>query len=241
MTFQLMQKSDSMQLEASYSRRSAILGLLFIAPVPTIGVWFAAFGSTGEMGSQIWAVAKIWMLFGPVLWWFLVQKQSIKISVPDLRGIGIAALSGAMLATIIIVSYWLLGRSNIDFSQMQSLLHTAGIDSVWKYILLVLYLTVVNSLIEEYVFRWFMYRQLSKIVAPIAAVVISGLIFTVHHTVVLAAYIPWYFNALASLGVLTGGLVWSYLYYRYGKIWPAYISHIGADIGVFVIGYDALF
>ena len=121
------------------------------------------------------------------------------------------------------------------------MLNAAGIDSAIKYFGLVLYLTLINSLIEEYVFRWFMIEQLKKLVPAVAAVLLSALIFMAHHTVVLVAYVPWHFNVLASVGVLTGGLLWSFLYFKYRQIWPSYFSHIGADIGVFLIGYHALF
>jgi membrane protease YdiL (CAAX protease family) len=129
----------------------------------------------------------------------------------------------------------------MSFESLRGMLLSAGVDSGYKYLLLVTYLTLINSLIEEYVFRWYFMTQLKKLVPGMIAVFLSAIIFTVHHSVVLTAYLPWYFNVLASLGVFTGGLLWSYLYYRYQSIWPSYVSHIGADIGVFAAGYFALY
>ena len=235
---------DSMNSSPNHSgrnRRQALLGLLLIVPVPTIGVWFAAFGEQGILGSLIWAVAKVILFLGPALWWFGIQKNKLTWPRLSKEGLGLGMLTGFILGSIIFLSYWFIARPLMDFSSLGHMLSAAGIDSLPKYIGLVLYLSLINSLIEEYVFRWFIIEQLKKLVPAFYAVALSGLIFTVHHTVVLVAYVPWYFNMLASLGVFTGGLLWSYLYYRYQQLWPAYLSHIGADIGVFLVGYHALF
>lgn len=223
------------------TRKSALLGLLFIAPVPTIGVWFAAFEATSDLGATIWAFAKVWLLIGPVLWWRLVQRQPLSIPKPDRTSVWLGMSTGTVLALIIIGAYWFIGRPFIDFSALADLMNTFGLDNVPQYLGLVVYLTLVNSLIEEYVFRWFMQKQLTRFMPGAIAVLAAAAIFTLHHTVVLSAYIPVLFNVLASLGVFTGALIWSWLYYRTGNLWSAYISHIGADIGVFVVGYLALF
>lgn len=220
--------------------RLALIAVLLLAPVPSIGVWFAAYADPDGIGPSVWALAKIWLFVFPVLYWRFVQKQPTRIQ-PKMDGLLVGAASGGLLAVIIIGSYWLIARPMIDFGSLRTLMTDTGIQTVNQYLMLVLYLTFINSLIEEYVFRWFLFEQLSRLISPLLAVGASGLIFMGHHTLVLTAYIPWQFNLLASLGVLTGGLLWSWLYYRYDRVWPAYLSHIGADIGVFVIGYDAVF
>jgi len=54
-----------------------------------------------------------------------------------------------------------------------------------------------------------------------------------------------YFNAtvtaLAALGVFIGGATWSWLYLRYRNIYAAYVSHVFADVIIFLIGYLLIF
>lgn len=223
------------------SQRSAWLAILCLAPVPTIGVYFAAFAGESAFGSLIWLLAKVVLFIGPVVIWFGLQRQPWQWPHFARQGLWLGLLSGIGLGAIIFASYWWIARPLMSFTELQQMLTSAGIDSIEKYLLLVAYLTLVNSLIEEYVFRWFFLTQLKRVVRPFWAVVMSALIFTLHHTVVLLAYVPWYFNLLASVGVFTGGLTWSYLYQRYQHLWPSYLSHIGADVGVFLIGYHSLF
>ena len=229
------------QSNTPLSQRSALVALLLVAPIPSLGVWAAAFAAPGVLGSMVWLMAKLGLLLGPVLIWRFVQHQPLRW--PELSRAGLVAglVGGTALGLIIVLAYWLLARDSLDFSELQRFVTQAGIDSPGKYLGLALYLTLVNSLIEEYVFRWFIFVQLSRLLPTGLALLASALVFTVHHSLVLSAYVPWHFNLLASAGVFGGGLIWSYLYQRYGRIWPAYLCHIGADIGVFIIGYDALF
>jgi membrane protease YdiL (CAAX protease family) len=239
MSVQSIENESSQSIKIT--KTTALIALLFLAPIPSIGVWFAAYGEQGTLGSLIWTAAKITLLLGPAVFWFLIQRQPIRLPRVTTNGIKAGFVTAILLASIIFSAYWFIARPYMSFEAMQSVLLNAGIDSIAKYILLVGYLTIINSLIEEYVFRWFFMTQLKQFVPGLLAVFLSAIIFTVHHTVILTAYLPWYFNLLASLGVFTGGLLWSYLYHRYQSIWPGYVSHIGADIGVFVAGYFALF
>jgi membrane protease YdiL (CAAX protease family) len=76
-------------------------------------------------------------------------------------------------------------------------------------------------------------------VAP--AIVLSNLLFGVHHLVAVKAQAGWDIALLATLGVFIGGCIWGWAYWRYQSIWPGYISHIIADIAVFGVGYTILF
>ncbi len=98
----------------------------------------------------------------------------------------------------------------------------------------------MNSLLEEYFWRWWIFERLRVFAPAFAAAVGSGVLFTVHHVVALDAYLPWELTLLASLGVMTGGITWSWIYARYGNLWAAYVSHVWADVIIFWIGWEVL-
>jgi len=74
-----------------------------------------------------------------------------------------------------------------------------------------------------------------------AAIVFSAAGFTVHHIVATSLYFSPGVVALISSGIFVGGCIWSWLYVRYDSIWPSYISHVIADLAVFIIGYRLIF
>ena len=99
---------------------------------------------------------------------------------------------------------------------------------------------LLNSLLEEYVWRWFVFRKCELLMDRRLAVPFCALPFTVHHTLALTAWVPWQLNLIASLGVFIGGGIWSILYLRYRSIWPPYVCHIFADITIFLIGWELI-
>ena len=46
---------------------------------------------------------------------------------------------------------------------------------------------------------------------------------------------------IVLLGVMIGGLVWSWMYMRYRSIWPGWVSHAIVDVAVFGVGAWVLF
>jgi hypothetical protein len=103
------------------------------------------------------------------------------------------------------------------------------------------YLSTINALLEEYVWRWFVFRRCEDLAGGWPAAVLAGLFFTVHHVFALRAQFGWNVTVLGSVGVFAGGVIWSWCYLRYRSIWPGYISHVLADVAFLVIGGLILF
>jgi membrane protease YdiL (CAAX protease family) len=112
-----------------------------------------------------------------------------------------------------------------------------GIGSPGIYLAFAAYLTFVNSLLEEYVWRWFVFEQCAVLMPNKAAVPAAALFFTLHHVLALRLQFGWLITLLGSLGVLTGGALWSGLYLRYHSIWPGYLSHVCIDLVILTIGW----
>ena len=78
--------------------------------------------------------------------------------------------------------------------------------------------------------------------AIVILVVVAGLLFTIHHIIVLgASFGDTRVVVLASLGVWAGATVWSWIYLRWRNIYAAYVSHVFADLILFWIGYQLIF
>lgn len=102
---------------------------------------------------------------------------------------------------------------------------------------------LMHSLLEEYYWRWFVFGMLKDFTSNVAAMWISSIGFMAHHVLVLATYFGWqglgtyFFSACVAIG----GLLWSWMYNRTGKLWGPWLSHALVDAVIFVIGYDMLF
>lgn len=217
------------------------MALALLAPVPSLGVASAMIFFPGLAGQAIFMAAKVWMLVFPFFWYLVVEKGAPSWSPPRLGGLGIGLLTGLAAGTVIVLAAQVFGVFDMEMSELAGEVDEMGLTTPRAYLLGALGWTFANSLMEEIVYRWFIFSQCERLMPRFAAVLASAAVFTAHHVVALSTYLPWHLNALASFGVFLGGVIWAMLYSRYRSIWPGWISHIIADIAVFGVGWVLLF
>ena len=225
------------------SRASAILALLLLMPAPTLGVFIAMVPEATRglsWGAAAYGACKLWILVFPALWLLFVDKGKLSLSPARHGGLVAGAALGVVIAAAIAIAYFIF-HDLIDVDFMRAAAERNGIGTPLRYLGLIIPLALINSLIEEYVWRWFVFRKCETLMGGPAAVIVSALLFTVHHIVALKAQAGWDVTLLASLGVFLGGCAWSWLYLRYRSIWPGYVSHVLADVAVFAVGWVILF
>jgi membrane protease YdiL (CAAX protease family) len=227
--------------------KQAWLFLLLTAPIPILGttlsmVWFPG-SSLAKVG---FGLAKLWILLAPLIW--LIKVEGVKPRIPrwSNRGMVAAHVTGVLIVAVIAGVYYGFAHAWIEPAVMLEKIRQFGLDRLSLYLLAALYWCTINSLLEEYFWRWFIYVRLRDVlprtaVGIAAAVVLCGLLFTAHHVVALSVYFDARTTALASLGVLIGGVTWSWLYAKTGNIYAAYISHVWADLIIFWIGWQIIF
>ncbi len=223
------------------ARRRALLALLLLVPVPSLAVWVAGSAAPGQVGQVFFAAAKAWVLLLPVVWTVLVDRRRLTIPRPRMRGMPAAVATGSVILVAIVVAYLLLGRHWIDVESMRQKASEFGLTPRGRYVLLALYWIGINSLLEEYIWRWFVFTRCETLMPRAAAVLASAAFFTAHHIIALEIYFDWRVSILGSLGVLIGGATWSWIYLTYRNIWAAYVSHVFADVAVFAIGWMVIF
>jgi membrane protease YdiL (CAAX protease family) len=104
-----------------------------------------------------------------------------------------------------------------------------------------LVISLVNSLVEEYYWRWFLYGHLRGLIRTHWAHILAGIAFASHHTVVTTHYfgVGWGLVFGACVGV--GGIIWSMMYEIHKTILGAWVSHLIVDLALFSIGHMLLF
>ncbi|MBI1373785.1 MAG: CPBP family intramembrane metalloprotease [Phycisphaera sp.] len=223
------------------SRVKALLALLLIAPAPSVGVLVAFYGGEGALGVVLWAVAKVWLFGLPVAWRLWVDRQKPSLSPMREGGLAVGAATGLLIAGVIIGAYFLFAHKLIDADFVRAKLEPIGLTNRWTYLAGVGYWVLINSVLEEYVYRWFIFRKCETLMPKWPAVALAAAIFVVHHAIAVKAYFDWLPTILVSLGIFIGGALWSWMYLRYRSIWPGYLSHALVDIGVFVTGWIIIF
>lgn len=110
-----------------------------------------------------------------------------------------------------------------------------------RYWLFALFLSLANSLIEEYYWRWFVFGRLRKLTNAFCAHAMAGLSFAAHHMVVATVFFSLLWGVSLGLLVGAGGVVWSVMYDKQKTLTGAWISHLVVDLGIMCVGYTILF
>jgi membrane protease YdiL (CAAX protease family) len=226
-------------------KQRALLALILLIPIPSFGTWMGMVAAEGPVGQTLFGASKIWAFGLPVVWLMVVERTRPRIPRPSKRGMGAACVTGSIIFVSIALAYWLLGRHWIDVELMRAEGEEMGFTRT-SYILGAIYWCTINSMLEEYLWRWFVATRCEMLMRRWLAVMTAGLLFTLHHIIALYAWFEgieyrWAIVVLGSLGVFIGGTTWSWLYLRYRNIWAAYVSHVFADVIIFAIGWKLLF
>ena len=223
-------------------RKRALIALLLVGLAPTVSI-FISFGTDGGIISQIaYVLSKLWLVVIPLIWYLKIDKGQLSLSKPKQGGYAVAVGLGSGMSALILLTWFMVG-DKIDGSLLRDAVEPVGLLDVRLYIGGVIYWTVLNSLLEEYVFRWFLVVKSEALVGTgTPAILLSAFIFVIHHTFALLFFgFPWWANLLASVSLFIGGAIFSWLYIRYRSVWMPYIAHAICDIAVFSIGAMIIF
>jgi hypothetical protein len=149
-------------------------------------------------------------------WWFTVRKYNVGWRALGVQGFS-AEILGIGLGLMILsmglnlVSSLVLSQFNLQ-AQMDFVALFQELSSPW---LLLVGGIVVAPVVEELVFRGFVFAGLRERYGWWKAGLISAGIFAVIHL-----------QPLAVIQILVLGMIFAYLYHRSGSIWPAVIMHV---------------
>ncbi len=222
-------------------KTAALAALLLLVPAPSVATWWALFAEKGPVGQVGFALLKIYVVALPAVWTVLVDRERLRFPRFQRAGMKVAISFALLSGAAILAVYFLFARSLVNVDAFRETLTAAGLESPTHFLVMAAYWTIGNSLVEEYIWRWFVVTRCEVLVPRAAAILLSALFFTAHHFVAGLAFLPMALTLLMCVGVFLGGAMWSWVYARYRNIWAAYLSHAIVDAVVFFVGYDLLF
>lgn len=131
--------------------------------------------------------------------------------------------------------YGLLG-SQFDLPTiMDELTNKYGIQAQ-TFLYYGLYITLINSFIEEFFFRGFVFLNLRAAGYPKIAYGFSALAFAIYHIAIFRNWFSLPVFLLALAGLTAGGLLFAYLDAKPNAFINSWIVHMSADAAIILIG-----
>lgn len=171
---------------------------------------------------------------------FIINKRDFdefkKLFVFKKNGILKALLLGILVYLVIIIGYFLL-KSIIDFSNVTTSL-TSGMGITAKNFLYVsLYISLMNSFLEEFFFRGYGFITLKKYTSRRFAYIFSSVIFAIYHVGMLVDMFNIWTSILLLVGLIIGGCIFNYLNEANDNIYPSWFVHMFANFAINTIGF----
>lgn len=213
---------------------TALLTALVIAACICMGVVDAVI----QPGYVMKSVIKVGLfLCLPVLYAWIAKDCGMKeMLVPDKRGLRLALASGAVVYAVILSTY-LVFRNVFDFSALtSSLTATTGVNRQ-NFLWVALYISFVNSLLEEYFFRGFAFLTLKKRTGRKKAYGFSAIMFALYHIAMMIGWFDWTVVGLALVGLFAGGLIFNWFDERFGNIYMSWLVHMFSNFATNTIGF----
>ena len=153
------------------------------------------------------------------------------------QGFATALILGAAIYLLILGGWYLL-RNWIDFSGIAgSLTENAGVTRE-NFLYVSLYISFVNSLLEEFFFRGFLFSNLKENRG--FAYCFSALVFSLYHTAMMIGWFPVLITGLVLAGLFVGGLIFNWLNERNDCIYVSWLTHMFANFAINTIGFILL-
>jgi membrane protease YdiL (CAAX protease family) len=214
--------------------------------LPCIGsvIYFVLF-SEYYFARFVYVGVKVFTVAWPIICVCFILHEHfprLGISAPQYgRALALGLLSGTALAAVMLSSMKTPLLHVAESGSMNIGAKTAELGIMQYYSSYALLISLVNSLVEEYYWRWFLYGRLRSLVGVHWAHILAGVAFASHHTLVTTHYFGVGWGLAFGVCVGVGGIIWSMMYEIHKTILGAWVSHLIVDLALFSIGHMLLF
>ena len=124
-----------------------------------------------------------------------------------------------------------------DFSVIvDSLSSTTGVTKD-NFLFVSLYISFVNSLLEEFFFRGFVFVNLKKGTNRITAYAVSSAAFSLYHVAMMIGWFNIGLFLLVLVGLGVGGIIFNYLNEKHQSVYTSWFVHMFANFAINTIGF----
>jgi uncharacterized protein len=233
---------------------STLLALIPAMILPCLASLFYFVYLHNQFAQIIYGITKVLMMIWPIFCVYYLFRSQGRERLPKVVGCVPAAdrktpfyssvFIGASTGIIIVLGMYLLLQTSIaqvltdNISSIRSKAVDLGfLDHYWSF---AVFLSLGNSLMEEYYWRWFVFGTLRRHCGFAVSMVIGSLAFGAHHFVVLSQYFPPLWTIFFGSTVVLGGMFWCFLYEKQKTLLGSWICHMIVDFGFLSIGYHYL-
>ena len=185
------------------------------------------------------SIVKVFLFLIVPLIYFIINKNEIKelkkLFTPKKKELIISLILGIFVYLVIIGGYYLL-KDIIDFSGItENLTKDVGVSKE-NFIYVAIYISFMNSLLEEFFFRGYAFINLKRLIPRNIAYTISAGLFAIYHIGMTLEMFNIGLFILSLIGLYLGGVVFNILNEKSENIYCSWLVHMFANFAINTIG-----
>ena len=183
------------------------------------------------------AIKIIMFLLIPIVYGLFLKEFNIKnLMKPDKKGLCIALCLGFVIYGVVLGAYWIF-KDVFDFSALTgSLNETTGVNKS-NFIWVAIYISFVNSLLEEFFFRGFSFITLKKLTSRRFAYVFSSMAFALYHIAMMIGWFGLPVILISLVGLFIGGMIFNRFDEKSENIYLSWLIHMFANFALNTVGF----
>ena len=209
-----------------------LLALLVLSPV------FMLFSKSFLPHNYIFNSLYKILFIVPFAFAYFVEKKSAKVSLFENFSFSVSLLGiGGFFLVVYLGTYFLL-NSIIDIGAIAANLTETIAVNAGNVLILVLYMVFINSLLEEYFWRGFIYKRLrdTDYFSYPVLMLVTGVAFSFHHIMFFYDWFTWPLFLLATVGLTGFSIIVNYLFEKTKDMYSCWFVHACADVAQALIG-----
>jgi uncharacterized protein len=180
----------------------------------------------------------IFFVIIPIIYIKIVKKSNImeelNLRYLDKNRFKFGFIFGISSFLIVLAAYFIF-KGAIDLNGIVSDLQEKNITPA-NFILIGLYVTLGNSLLEEFFFRGFIFLNLYNMKKEKLAYLYSSMLFGLYHIGIFKAWFNIWLILLCLVGLITVGFIFNWLNTKSNNFINSWLVHIFADSAIILIG-----
>lgn len=157
---------------------------------------------------------------------FSFNIDSIKLSIS--LGVGVYIL--------ILGAYYILAPY-FDFTKVTGELQkNIGVNKS-NFVFVAIYISFINSLLEEFFFRGIGFLTLKKLLSRKIAYLFSAMAFAVYHIAIMTSWFSIVLFLILIVSLFVAGILFNWLDEKYDNIYVSWMVHMCANLAINTIGF----
>jgi membrane protease YdiL (CAAX protease family) len=145
--------------------------------------------------------------------------------------------SFGIILSLIYMTAYLITERFLNFQNIIERINSYAAVDATKIMFVGVYMITINSLIEEFFWRGFVFQELSKRNKAIVAQLLTGIGFAIYHVAIFYDWFNPIILGIATFGLTGYSIIMNYIYKAYKDLFSCWLVHAMVDTVQILIAF----